>query len=69
MTMFTTAIPVWVNVTCGNGHHEDRQLNPETTLPLQDFRCSECGSEELAKVNISGADNEHMTTLEQVRKH
>lgn len=68
MTIFTTAIPVWVNVTCGEGHHEDRQLNPKTTLPLQDYTCSECGSSEISKINIDGSSNADMKTLQDVRQ-
>ena len=68
--IFTTAIPVWLNVTCGNGHHQDYQLGPQDQLSedkqVDDFSCRECGTAEISKVNISGAANANMRTLEEV---
>jgi len=66
MTMFTTAIPVWLNVACEDGHHQDIQLGPQNSLQ-EVFKCGECGSTEIAKVNISGSSNANMRTLDEVR--
>ena len=66
MTMFTTAIPVWLNTTCENGHHEERQLGLQTQLTEDNYDCSECQGD-LAKINISGSSNADMRTLEEVR--
>jgi len=68
--MLTSAIPVWLNITCDQGHSRDYQLSPQTTLLTEDnhdWECSECGSTEIKKVNISGSSNANMKTLDKVR--
>lgn len=65
--MFTTAIPVWLNITCDDcQHHQDLQMQPDYNLS-QVYECEECGSTEIGKVNISGSANADMKTLEEVR--
>jgi len=73
MTMFTTAIPVWLNLTCGEcGHHQDMQLGPEMQITedpeTTDYKCGNCGSRQPGKVNINGSSNANMRTVEEVRK-
>lgn len=73
MTLFTSAIPVWLNITCGEcGNHQDHQLSPEKTLEInnqemRNFTCSECGSSIIGKINVDGSSNSQMKTLEEVR--
>lgn len=69
MTMFTTAVPVWLNVTCGEcNNHQDRQLGPQQQLTedpeLRDFTCNECGSHSIGKINIAGKSNKNMAEAE-----
>lgn len=68
--ILTSGIPVWLNVTCDEGHHNDYQMGSKMTLMSEDnfdWECNECGSTEIKKINISGSSNANMKTLDEVR--
>lgn len=65
--IFTTGVPVWLNIACENGHHQDIQLGPQDTIMTDEeemadfgFECEECGSTSIEQLNISASANQKL---------
>jgi len=67
-----SGIPVWLKISCENGHHESLQLDPQSTYAINEgetgFQCPRCGTTQFNKITVDGSSNQNIKTLEQQRK-